>query len=120
MKKIKLSVAALSIAMSMNAQDKIKTFTSPDKVTIDKLEVIEMINTIDDILFWNSEDAAECECIKNGSYEEGWGSNYWLRIMRDKLKDNLHTQRVSHKIDTSKYVYITYEGVDCETCAEID
>ena len=66
MKKIKLSIAALSIALSVNAQDTIKTFTAPDTVAISKLQVIEMINTIDDILFWNSEDAAECECIKNG------------------------------------------------------
>ena len=93
MKKIKLSVASLTIAMSMNAQDTIKTFTAPDTVLISKFQVIEMINTIDDVLAWHSNDEAECECIKNGSYEEGWGSNYWLRVMRDKLKDNLHTQR---------------------------
>ena len=93
MKKIKLSVAALTIAMSMNAQDTIKTFTAPDTVLISKFQVIEMINTIDDVLAWHSNDEAECECIKNGSYEEGWGSNYWLRVMRDKLKDILHTQR---------------------------
>ena len=93
MKKIKLSVAALTIAMSMNAQDTIKTFTAPDTVLISKFQVIEMINTIDDVLAWHSNDEAECECIKNGSYEEGWGSNYWVRVMRDKLKDNLHTQR---------------------------
>ena len=91
--KIKLSVAALTIAMSMNAQDTIKTFTAPDTVLISKFQVIEMINTIDDVLAWHSNDEAECECIKNGSYEEGWGSKYWLRVMRDKLKDNLHTQR---------------------------
>jgi len=105
MKKIKLSIAALSIALSVNAQDTIKTFTAPDTVAISKLQVIEMINTIDDILFWNSEDAAECECIKNGSYEGGWGSNYWLRVMRDELYDNLHAQRIV---------------IDCENCDEID
>ena len=93
MKKIKLSVAALTIAMSMNAQDTIKTFTAPDTVLISKFQVIEMINTIDDVLAWHNNDAAECECIKNGSYQEGWGSNYWLRVMRDELYDNLHTQR---------------------------
>ena len=93
MKKIKLSVAALTIAMSMNAQDKIEIFTAPDTILISKFQVIEMINTIDDILEWHNNDAAECECIKNGSYEEGWGSNYWLRVMRDELYDNLHTQR---------------------------
>ena len=105
MKKIKLSVAALTIAMSMNAKDKIKTFTAPDKVTIAKLEVNEMINTLDDVLFWNSEDAAECECIQNGSYEEGWGSNYWLRVIRDELKAKLYSE-----------TFI----VDCENCDEID
>jgi hypothetical protein len=93
MKKIKLSVAALTIAMSMNAQDTIKTFTAPDTVLISKFQVIEMINTIDDVLAWHNNDEAECECIKNGSYEEGWGSNYWLRVMRDELYDNLHSQR---------------------------
>jgi len=92
MKKIKLSVAALTIAMSMNAQDKIEIFTAPDTVLISKLQVIEMIHTIDDILEWNSNDAAE-GYTGNGSYEEGWGSNYWLRVMRDKLYDNLHSQR---------------------------
>jgi hypothetical protein len=105
MKKIKLSIAALTIAMSANAQDTIKTFTAPDKVTIDKLQIIEMINTLDDVLFWNSEDAAECECIKNGSYEEGWGSNYWLRVIRDELKAKLYSETFV---------------VDCENCDEID
>ena len=27
--------------------------------------------------------------VENGSYEEGWGSNYWLRIIRDELIENL-------------------------------
>ena len=114
MKRLKLSVAALLIALSMNAQSNYQK-----QVQISVFDVREMIHTIDDILEWQSNDAAE-GYTGNGSYEEKWGSNYWLRVMRDKLYDHLHTQRASHKIDTSKYVYITYEGIDCENCDEID
>ena len=88
MKKIKLSVAALTIAMSMNAQDTIKTFTAPDTVLISKFQVIEMINTIDDILEWQEYDKERGE-TSMGSYEEGWGSDYWLTIMKDELYNKL-------------------------------
>jgi thioredoxin-related protein len=114
MKKLMISLLALYLASSVNAQSVQK------QIKINTFDVREMINTIDEVLFWHNEDAAECECIEFGSYEEKWGSNYWLRVIRDQLYDQLHTQRAQHAIDTSKYVYITYEGVDCENCDEID
>ena len=83
MKKITLSVAALSIAMMSYGQ------VSEPKVELTKWEVSEMINTLDDILEWQQEDIEQfngeglaCPC---GSYEEGWGSNYWLTLMREEL-----------------------------------
>tara|TARA_R100001463_G_scaffold95694_1_gene150241 strand:+ start:86 stop:367 length:282 start_codon:yes stop_codon:yes gene_type:complete len=91
MKKLTISVGILLMSLNSYGQDTIKTFTCPDTITISKLQVIEMINTIDDILSWNSNDEEECECTKNGSYKEGWGSNYWLRVMRDELIENLES-----------------------------
>ena len=92
MKKITLSVAALLIAGMSYGQ----TLTRGE-VKLTKWEVSEMLNTLDDILEWQQQDiedaqadGKDCSC---GSYEEGWGSNYWLRVMRDELYDNLHTQR---------------------------
>ena len=105
MKKIKLSVAALLIALSMNAQSNYQK-----QVEINAFDVREMINTIDEVLFWHSEDEAECECIEFGSYEEEWGSNYWLRVVRDQLYDQLQD-----KIKQEDRV-----EVDCENCDEID
>ena len=105
MKKIKLSIAALTIAMSMNAQSNYQK-----QVEINAFDVREMINTIDEVLFWHSEDAAECECIEFGSYEEEWGSNYWLRVIRDQLYDQLQTQV---KLECRAVV-------ECENCDAID
>ena len=105
MKKIKLSVAALLIALGMNAQSNYQK-----QVEINAFDVREMINTIDEVLFWHSEDAAECECIEFGSYEEEWGSNYWLRVIRDQLYDQLQTQV---KLECRAVV-------DCENCDEVD
>ena len=105
MKKIKLSVAALLIALSMNAQSNYQK-----QVEINAFDVREMINTIDEVLFWHSEDEAECECIEFGSYEEEWGSNYWLRVIRDQLYDQLQTQV---KLECRAVV-------ECENCDEID
>ena len=83
MKKITLSVAALSIAMMSYGQ------VSEPKVELTKWEVSEMLNTLDDILEWQQQDiedaqaeGKDCSC---GSYEEKWGSNYWLTLMREEL-----------------------------------
>ena len=58
-------------------------------VVLQEFEVHEMLNTLDDILEWQQEDIeqfkAEGEACPCGSYEEGWGSNYWLTIMREEL-----------------------------------
>ena len=102
MKRLMISLLALYLASSVNAQS-----LHQEQVKISVFDVREMIHTIDDILEWNSNDAAE-GYTGNGSYEEGWGSNYWLRVMRDKLYDELHTQRVDRV------------EADCENCDEVD
>ena len=107
MKKIKLSVAALLIAMNMNAQDTLRTFAATDVIVISKIQVIEMINTIEDILEWQEYDKERGE-TGMGSYEEGWGSAYWLRVMRDDLHKSLSAYGVRQTI------------IDCENCDEID
>ena len=83
MKKLTLSVATLSIAMMSYGQ------VSEPKVELTKWEVSEMLNTLDDILEWQQQDiedaqaeGKDCSC---GSYEEKWGSNYWLTLMREEL-----------------------------------
>ena len=78
-----MSVAALLIAGMSYGQ------MSEPKVELTKWEVSEMLNTLDDILEWQQQDIEEaqyngedCSC---GSYEEQWGSNYWLTLMREEL-----------------------------------
>ena len=78
MKKIKLSVATLLIAGMSYGQ------CVNDEVTFTKFEISEMINTIDDILEWQEQDMEDGD-TNMGSYEEGWGSNYWLTLMREEL-----------------------------------
>ena len=78
MKKVKLSVAALLIAGMSYGQ------CVNDEVTFTKFEISEMINTIDDILEWQEQDMEDGD-TNMGSYEEGWGSNYWLTLMREEL-----------------------------------
>ena len=92
MKKVKMSVAALLIAGMSYGQ------CVNDEVTFTKFEISEMINTIDDILEWQQEDIEQfngeglaCPC---GSYEEGWGSNYWLTIMREELIIAINSSRL--------------------------
>ena len=123
MKKITMSVAALALSLNMSAQTmKHQVFT---QVSYNKFDVIEMINTIDEVLFWHSEDAAECECIKNGSYEEQWGSNYWLRVVRDELAEKISahgqvndykTEAIHQNLTEEEY----NELISCENCDEID
>ena len=83
MKKVKLSVAALLIAGMSYGQ------VNTTDVVLQEFEVHEMLNTLDDILEWQQEDIeqfnAEGKACPCGSYEEGWGSNYWLTIMREEL-----------------------------------
>ena len=87
MKKIKMSVAALLIA-GMSYGQTIK----PKEVVLNEFEVREMISTIDEILQWHQEDESNGD-YSHGSYEEGWGSAYWLTIMREKLIIKLETRK---------------------------
>ena len=88
MKKIKMSVAALLIA-GMSYGQTIK----PNQVVLNEFEVIEMINTIEEILEWHKEDENNGD-YSHGSYEEGWGSAYWLTIMKEQLVLKLRTRQV--------------------------
>ena len=88
MKKVKLSVAALLIAGMSYGQ----TLTRGE-VKLTKWEVSEMLNTLDDILEWQQQDMEDGE-TNMGSYEEGWGSNYWLTIMREELIIAINSSRL--------------------------
>ena len=79
MKKLTLSVATLLIAGMSYGQSLQK-----GQVELEKFEVREMINTLDDILEWQQQDMEDGD-TNMGSYEEGWGSNYWLTLMREEL-----------------------------------
>ncbi len=78
MKKLTLSVATLLIAGMSYSQ------CVNDEITFTKFEISEMISTIDDILEWQEQDMEDGD-TNMGSYEEGWGSNYWLTLMREEL-----------------------------------
>ncbi len=92
MKKIKLSVATLLIAGASYGQ------APQDSVKISKQDLEMIIIDLDDILFWQYEDMQEGH-TNMGSYEEKWGSNYWLTLMRNKL---------------------ACYYLECENCDEID
>ena len=92
MKKLKLSVAALLIAGASYGQ------APQDSVKISKQDLEMIIVDLDDILYWQWEDMQEGH-TNMGSYEEKWGSNYWLTLMRNKL---------------------ACYYLECENCDEID
>ncbi len=85
-----MSVAALLIA-GMSYSQTIK----PNQVVLNEFEVIEMINTIEDILEWHKEDENNGD-YSHGSYEEGWGSAYWLTIMKEQLILKLRTRQIKN------------------------
>jgi hypothetical protein len=87
MKKIKLCIAGLLLSGMTYGQ------TTKKEVVLNEFEVIEMINTIDEILQWHKDDENNGD-YSHGSYEEGWGSNYWLTIMREKLVIKLRTRKI--------------------------
>ena len=97
MKKLKLSVAALIIATSSYGQ------TKSDEIILSRSEVIEMKNILEDILEWQEYDKERGE-TGMGSYEEKWGSAYFLTVMKDKLYDKLNVELIAK----------------CENCDEID
>ena len=78
-----MSVAALLIAGMSYGQ------VNTTDVVLPEYEVMEMLNVIEDILEWQEMDieyarskGQDCSC---GSYEEGWGSNYWLTLVKEEL-----------------------------------
>jgi len=108
MNKLKLCAIGLALTSGLSAQTT-KNGELYQQVSINKIEIIEMLNTLDEVLEWQNQDIEEaklngkdCSC---GSHEEGWGSNYWLTEMRDDLYDKLTADRVE---------------INCENCDEID
>ncbi len=78
MKTIFKTVIFLTIALSSYGQ------TKKDSVTIERFQVQEMLNTIEDLIEWNNED------IFNGIAEnQNQIENYWLGLMRDELINEL-------------------------------
>ena len=86
MKKLTLSVAELTIAMMSYGQTNVDSI-APMKngVYLTKYEIWEMIGDIEDILEWQQQDMENGD-TNMGSYDEGWGSNYWLTLMLGKLE----------------------------------
>ena len=78
MKKVTLSVAALAIALTTFGQ------TSNDSITFHKNEIEAIMITLEDILEWQQQDMEDGD-TNMGSWEEKWGSNYWLTEMVDEL-----------------------------------
>ena len=106
MKKIKLSVAALSLALSVNAQDVVdyqRVTTHCDEITFTRFEVIEMLQTIGDILEWQNQDMEDGE-TSMGKHSEGWGSNHWLTLIEKELYNKLQNDYTA----------------TCENCDEVD
>lgn len=78
MKTIIKTVMCLTIAFTSFGQ------TKKDSVTIERFQVQEMLNTIEDLMEWNNED------IFNGIEEDrNEIENYWLGLMRDELINEL-------------------------------
>ena len=93
MKKLTMSVAALSIALMSYGQTNVTFDPYVDSIApmkkgvyLTKYEVWDMIGDLEDILEWQRQDMENGE-TNMGSYEEGWGSNYWLTLMLEKLEE---------------------------------
>ena len=70
--------------------------TNYNTVKFTKHEVSEMSSTISEILAWQHQDiekaqykGEDCSC---GSYEEKWGSNYFLTLMEEQLHNKLNIE----------------------------
>ena len=85
MKKLIISVATFTCTLVSFAQ----TTNANDSITISRYEMQEMLATLDDILEWQQQDIEEGE-TSHGSYEEMWGSNYWLTLMAIELRTKLN------------------------------
>ena len=79
MKKVTMSVVALTMTVMSYGQT-----IKGDSVTFSRYEMSEMIGTLEDILEWQQEDMDE-GVTSHGSYEEMWGSNYWLTELVDEM-----------------------------------
>tara|TARA_R110002012_G_scaffold309140_1_gene515985 strand:+ start:626 stop:922 length:297 start_codon:yes stop_codon:yes gene_type:complete len=88
MKKIKLSIAGLLLAGMSYGQTNVVDSIVPMKngVYLTKHEVWEMMGDLEDILEWQQQDM-ENGYTNMGSYEEEWGSNYYLTLMLEKLEE---------------------------------
>ena len=84
MNKLKLVFAGLCLSGALSAQT-----TVSDSVSFTTYEVVEIINTIEDILDWQQQDIDEGN-TSHGLYDEGWGSNYWLTLMATELRAKLN------------------------------
>ena len=89
MKKLTISVATLLIAGTSYIAGTNYSQCVDDEVTFTRYEVMEMLNTIEEILSWQQEDMEE-GVTNMGKHSEGWGSNYWLTEMRDELYNKLN------------------------------
>ena len=97
----KMYVHNLLVVLSQLEDLQVSNYNS---VTFTKYEVSDMANTISDILEWQEYDRERGE-TGMGSYEEKWGSAYWLTLMEEQLYNKLNNNR--------------YE-VSCENCDEVD
>jgi hypothetical protein len=86
MKKYIISVAIFTCALASSAQ----TINANDSITISRYELQEMLGTLEDVLEWQQQDIDEGKYF-HGSYEEMWGSNYWLTLMAIELRAKLIT-----------------------------
>tara|TARA_R110002167_G_scaffold359901_1_gene576919 strand:- start:408 stop:704 length:297 start_codon:yes stop_codon:yes gene_type:complete len=87
MKKLTMSVAALTIAMMSYGQAKVDSIVPmKEGVYLTKYEVWDMMGDLEDMLEWISQDK-EGGCTHQGDYEEGWGNEYWLTLMLEKLEE---------------------------------
>jgi len=87
MKKITMSVVALTMTIMSYGQSNVDSITPmKEGVYLSKHEVWDMMGDLEDILEWQQQDMENGD-INMGSYEEGWGSNYWLTLMLEKLEE---------------------------------
>ena len=89
MKKLIKTAAVLLMPMATFAQIDGPHSHDRDSITISRYEMQEMLATLDDILEWQQQDIEEGE-TSHGSYEEMWGSNYWLTLMAIELRTKLN------------------------------
>tara|TARA_R100001163_G_C4913768_1_gene96947 strand:+ start:79 stop:345 length:267 start_codon:yes stop_codon:yes gene_type:complete len=88
MKKLIKTAAVLLMPTAMFAQIDGPHSHDRDSITISRYELQEIIGTLEDVLEWQQQDIDEGKYF-HGSYEEMWGSNYWLTLMAIELRTKL-------------------------------